>query len=128
MMTPKEVASQIVKTLDAKKAGDIRMLRTQDVTILADYFVICTANSTTQLKSLSDELEYVLSNMGEAPLRTEGTRECGWMLVDFGCVVVHLFLKDKRDFYNLERLWGDAPEEEIASLLAEEKPENTEEK
>ena len=128
MMTPKEVASQIVKTLDAKKAGDIRMLRTQDVTILADYFVICTASSTTQLKSLADEVDYVLSGMGEAPLRTEGTRECGWMLVDFGCVVVHLFLRDKREFYNLERLWGDAPEEEIASLLAEGKVENTEEK
>ena len=128
MMTPKEVASQIVKTLDAKKAGDIRMLRTQDVTILADYFVICTASSTTQLKSLADEVDYVLSGMGEAPLRTEGTRECGWMLVDFGCVVVHLFLRDKREFYNLERLWGDAPAEEIASLLAEGKPDHTEEK
>lgn len=118
MMTAKELAERAVRTLDNKKAGDIRLLHTRDVTVLADYFVIATATSTTQLKALADEVEFVLGQMGENALRREGERECGWMLVDFGCVVVHLFLKDKRDFYNLERLWADAPEEDVAAILA----------
>ena len=120
MLTAREVAELAVKTLDAKKGRNIRLLRTRDVTILADYFVICTAGSTSQLKSLADELTYVLEENGETTLRCEGTRECGWMLVDFGCVVVHLFLRETREFYSLERLWGDATEEDISGLTNKE--------
>ena len=108
MMTPKEVASQIVKTLDAKKAGDIRMLHTQDVTILADYFVICTANSPSHGKTLVEEAARLLSEAGEPPLRREGYRSGGWVLLDVGCVIIHVFSQELRDFYALERLWSDA--------------------
>ena len=108
MLTPKDIAGFVSGTLDSKKASDIKVLKTRDVTILADYFVICTATSTTQLKTLSDEVEKVLKEKGEPPLRREGHRAGGWVLIDFGCVVVHLFLKDARDFYMLERLWSDA--------------------
>ena len=83
MLTSREVAELAVKTLDAKKGRNIRLLRTGDVTIISDYFVICTAGSTSQLKTLADELSYVLEENGETTLRCEGTRECGWMLVDF---------------------------------------------
>jgi ribosome-associated protein len=117
MLTPLDIAQIAVKALDDKKASNITVLKTRDVTILADYFVICTANSTTQIKSLSDEVEKVLKERGEAPLRNEGYRSGGWVLVDFGCVIVHLFLKEIRDFYNLERLWGDAENTDITDWV-----------
>ena len=108
MLTPYRIAELVVDALDNKKAKDITMLRTADITILADYFIICTANSTTHLKTLSDEVEKVLKENGEMPLRREGHRSGGWVLLDYACVVVHLFLKETREFYTLERLWSDA--------------------
>ena len=108
MLTPKKIAELVVEALDNKKAKDIVTLRTSEVTILADYFVICTANSTTHLKTLSDEVEKLLEENGEMPRRREGHRSGGWVLIDFACVVVHLFLQEMRDFYTLERLWSDA--------------------
>ena len=108
MLKPEMIAELAVKALDNKKAQDIKLLRTRDVTILADYFIICTASSTTHLKTLSDEVEKVLKENGEMPRRREGRSSGGWLLLDFACVVVHLFLKDTREFYTLERLWSDA--------------------
>ena len=119
MLTPLEVAKIAVQALDAKKATDIKLLETKDLTVLAEYFIICTATSTTHIKTLSDEVQKVLEENGERPLRTEGLRSGGWILVDFGCVVVHLFLKDIREFYSLERLWVDARTINIGSLLQE---------
>ena len=118
-MTPYEIAGLIVRTLDNKKAQDIKLLKTHDVTVLADYFVICTATSVTQIKTLSDEVERILKDSGEAPLRREGYRSGGWVLLDFGCVVAHLFLRDIREFYALEHLWGDAKEIDITELTGE---------
>ena len=117
MLNPKEIARLAVNALDGKKAKDIKLLRTRDITILADYFVICTANSTTQLKTLADEVEKTLKENGEMPLRREGHRNGGWVLLDFGCVIVHLFLKDIRDFYTLERLWSDAEDIDISNMI-----------
>ena len=119
MITPLEVAKIAVSALDAKKATDIKLLETKDLTVLAEYFIICTATSTTHIKTLSDEVQKVLEENGEKPLRTEGLRSGGWILVDFGCVVVHLFLKDIREFYSLERLWVDAKTIDVAPLLQE---------
>jgi len=118
MLTPKEIATSVVTTLDDKKAKHIKMLRTTNITVLADYFVICTAGSTTQLKTLSDEVERNLKDQGEMPLRREGHRSGGWVLIDFGCVVVHLFLQEEREFYTLERLWGDAEDIDISSMIS----------
>lgn len=118
MMTPKEIAEQIVKTLDGKMALDLKLLRTTDVTVLADYFVICTARSTTQIKSLADEVEAVLEEKGENKLHREGYRSGGWVLLDYGCVVVHIFMEEARKFYNLERLWADAEEIDLSALLS----------
>ena len=121
MMTPKEIAEQIVKTLDGKMAHDLKLLRTTDVTVLADYFVICTGTSTTQIKTLADEVEAVLEAHGENKLHREGYRSGGWVLIDFGCVVVHLFMEEARQFYNLERLWADAEEIDLSALLGPER-------
>lgn len=117
MMTPKEIAELAVTTLDGKRARDLKLLRVGDVTVLADYFVICTATSTTQIKSLADELEAVLEEKGEFKLHREGYRGGGWVLIDYGCVVVHLFMEEARQFFGLERLWADGEEVDISALV-----------
>lgn len=119
MLTPQEVMELVVKALDGKKARDITVLKTEAVTILADYFVICTANSTTHIKTLSDEAGKKLTEAGEPPRRSEGYRSGGWVLMDFACVVVHLFLEETREFYDLERLWGDAERVDVSALITE---------
>lgn len=118
MMTPKEQAEIVVKTLDDKRGRNIKLLRTADVTVLADYFVICTATSTTQIKTLADAVEAALEARGETKLHREGYRSGSWVLLDFGCVVAHLFMEEARQFYNLERLWADAEEIDISALLS----------
>ncbi len=118
-MRPEEVMELIVKTLDGKKARDIAVLKTGKITIIADYFIICTASSTTHIKTLSDETGKVLSEAGEPPLRVEGYRAGGWVLMDFGCAVAHLFLEETRKFYDLERLWGDAEKVDVSNLISD---------
>jgi len=108
MLSPKEIAKLAVEALDEKSAKDIQVLKTEDLTVLANYFVICTATSSTHIKTLADAVEHALEAQAEPPRRKEGARAGGWVLIDFGCVVVHLFLQESREFYNLERLWGDA--------------------
>ena len=117
MMTPKEIAEAAVKALDSKNAHDIKLLRTTDVTVLADYFVICTATSTTQIKTLADATEAALEELGENKLHREGYRSGSWVLLDFGCVVVHVFLEETREFYGLERLWADAQAVDYKSMI-----------
>ena len=113
------MAKIAVKALDGKKAREIKLLKTSDVTVLADYFVICTATSTTQVKTLSDIVEHELELVGEKPLRREGYRNGGWVLVDFGCVVVHIFMDETRKFYALEHLWSDAENVDISDIVTE---------
>ena len=108
MMNPTQVAELVVKILEDKKGQDIKLLKTDKLTVLADYFVICTATSAPHIKTLSEETDKFMSEAGEPPLRREGYRSGGWVLLDFGCVILHLFTEEMREFYNLERLWGDA--------------------
>ena len=116
-MTPAQVAQLIVRTLDDKKAKDVTVLKTDSVTIIADYFIICTATSTTHVKSLADEVDKILSEAGEPPRRREGYRSGGWLLLDFGCAVLHIFMADTRKFYDLERLWSDAERIDVETML-----------
>lgn len=108
----------IVKTLDRKKAEDIKVLKITDLTIIADYFVIADGTSITQTRALADEVEFRLKEQGIAPNQTQGTTG-GWIVLDYGDIVVHIFTKDQRDFYNLERLWQDGDEIDISEMLAE---------
>lgn len=117
-MEPYEAAKLAVKALDDKQAVDIRLLKTGDVTVLADYFIICTANSTPHVRTLYDEVDMRLSAAGLPPIRREGSRNSTWLLLDFGCLIVHIFQKETRDFYGLERLWSDAQEIDIAEIEA----------
>jgi ribosome-associated protein len=104
------VAHAIFDVLDAKKARDIKVLRVEDQTVLADYFVICTGNSSTQVKSLGGEVEYKLGLRGVDPAHFEGRDNNAWVILDYSSVIVHIFSREARDFYKLEKLYGDAEE------------------
>ncbi len=118
-MNEKEKMTELVKILDAKKAGDISVIRVEEKTIIAEYFVICTAGSLTQLRALADEVRDKMAEKGEYPLKVEGKNESGWILLDFGGVILHVFTAKTREFYDLERLWNDAPAVDIGGLLTE---------
>ena len=107
-MTPREKAKIFAVALDGKMAQDIKILEVTELTILADYFIIATAASTTHLKTLADFCEMELKNLGELPGHIEGHSSGSWILLDYGSVVVHLFLQEARSFYSLERLWADS--------------------
>ena len=119
-MTSKELAGKIVKILDSKKALDIRVIGISDLTIIADYFVLATGTSNTQVKALAVEVEYQLKQQDIMPNRMEGYNSSSWILVDYGNVVVHIFQKDTRDFYSLERLWADGEQIDINEFLTSE--------
>ena len=116
MLTPAEIAAVAAKALDEKKAKDVKVLKTVEQTVLADYFVICNGTSSTHIKALVDEVDKELSLAGEPPIRREGLRSDIWVLMDFGCVIVHVFTDEARKFYNLERLWSDSEEVDPATL------------
>ena len=120
MLTAKEVALEVTKALDAKKGVDIRLLRINSVSSLADYFLICTGNASTHVKTLCDYAEYTMEQLGEPLLGREGHRGNSWELLDFGSVVVHVFTEEARKFYDLERLWRDAEQVDLKDILIEE--------
>lgn len=96
-----------------KRAGDLLVLNLQGLSGVADFFLICDGHSTTQIQTISDSIETRLKAEGIRLLHREGAPESGWLLLDYGDVVMHVFLRDTRDFYSLERLWGDAPQIEV---------------
>ena len=119
-MTSYEMAIALAKALDGKKGQDIKVLKTEELTTLADYFVLCTANSSTQVKAMSDACEEAMEKNGEQVHHIEGHRGGTWLLMDFSSVVVHVFTDEARKFYDLERLWGDAQEIDLAQALKSE--------
>ena len=120
MLAPKEIAYEVTKALDAKKGMDIKLLRVNSVTSLADYFLICTGTSSTHVKTLCDYAEYTLDQLGEHMLGREGHRGNAWELLDFGTIVVHVFTDEARKFYDLERLWADAENVDLKDIIIEE--------
>ena len=120
MLTAKEVALEVTKALDAKKGMDIKLLRINDVSSLADYFLICTGTSNTHVKTLCDYAEYTLEQLGEPMLGREGHRGNSWELLDYGSIVVHVFTEEARQFYALERLWADAESVDLKDIIVEE--------
>lgn len=119
-MNSYEMAMQLARALDSKKGLEIKVLKTEGLTTLADYFVLCTATSSTQVKAMSDACEQAMDKLGEPVHHIEGHRSGTWLLMDFSSVVVHVFTDEARKFYDLERLWGDAEEMDITEALKEE--------
>ncbi len=119
-MTPKETALFLAKALDSKKGIDIKVLETGPLTTLADYFVLCSATSSTQIRALADACEKAMKEEhGELPHHVEGHRQGTWVLMDFSSVVVHIFNEEAREFYDLERLWSDAAPVDLTGVLTE---------
>ena len=118
-MTPKELAIVAAKALDSKKGLDIKVIEVEALTTLADYFVICTGSSNTQINALCDAAEEAVNAAGEATLHREGHRGGTWVLLDFGSVVVHVFNSEAREFYSLERLWQDGMPLDMGEILGE---------
>lgn len=117
-MTPKELAIIAAKALDEKKGKEISALEITDLTTLADYFVIASGTSNTQINALCDAVEKALKEQaGEAPLRREGYRDGTWVLLDYGAVCVHVFSQEAREFYDLERLWQDGKPLDLSGVL-----------
>ncbi|NLM96636.1 MAG: ribosome silencing factor [Halanaerobiaceae bacterium] len=104
----KEMAVIAAEAAADKKATDIEVLDVRALTTIADYFVICTGNSETQVKAITREIEEKLAEKGIVPQKIAGKQEARWVLLDYGTVIVHVFYKDERDYYELDRLWADA--------------------
>ena len=118
-MTPKEMALLLAQAMDSKKGKDIRVLETDGVTTLAEYFVLCSGSSAPQLKALADAGEKAMKDHGILPHHVEGHRGGTWILQDYGDVVVHVFDKEARAFYDLDRLWADAKTVDLSDVLAQ---------
>ena len=101
------LADAIAEILDSKKARDIKILHVEDKTVIAEYFVLCTGNSSTQVKALAGEVEYRTEQRGLLPYSVEGRDNNSWILLDYSNVIVHIFSREAREFYNLEKLYED---------------------
>ena len=110
-----DIVKMAVKALDDKKANNIEVIKIDELTIVADYFIIATANSNTHVRALADEVEYQLEEAGIMPDHIEG-RSTGWVLLEYAGVV-HVFLEESRNYYNLERLWEDGTKIDVSQFL-----------
>jgi len=108
IMESLEKAQKSVEAASEKQASDIVLLDARGVCSFADYFVICSGESARQLQSINDEIERVLKKEGVSPYHFEGTMDSGWMLLDYGDVIIHIFAPAEREFYKLDKLWSEA--------------------
>ncbi|MCX7614695.1 MAG: ribosome silencing factor [Clostridiales bacterium] len=116
-MEIQKTLKEIVLAAEDHKAIDLSVISVKDLTVLADYFVICTGSSTTHVKSIADSIEKKLKeDYNIVPHHVEGYASANWILLDYGSVLVHVFLNETRQFYLLERLWSDAPKIDIADI------------
>lgn len=111
-----DIVKVACKTLDDKKAMDLKAIEVTEVTVLADYFIIATATSSTHVRALSDEVEEALTKEGLEPHHIEG-RTTGWILLDYGSVVINVMDAKNRDFYGLDHTWNDGKELDITEYL-----------
>ena len=118
-MTSRELAKIAVAGLEDKKADDIRIIDISEVSVMADYFIIASADSTPQVQALMDNVEEKMHEQDYYLKRVEGTKNSGWVLMDFGDVVVHIFNREDRLFYDLERIWSDGKVIDPAELTQE---------
>ena len=117
MLNAKEIIAVAVKALSDKKGRDLKVLDTAGQTTLAEYFIICSGTSNTQVRALAEAVEEALSKAGEEPHHIEGHRGGLWTLLDYSAVVIHVFTEEGREFYDLERLWSDAAAVDISEYL-----------
>ena len=113
--TALEIAEVIASVLDAKKGKDVKIIHVEEKTVIAEYFVLCTGNSSTQVKGLVGEVEYQLERRGVKPYNVEGRDNNSWILLDYSNIIVHVFSREAREFYNLDKLYGDSSSVSVAT-------------
>ena len=119
-LTSKEIADLCVAIADDRKGEDIVQLKVTDLSFIADYFIIATGNSQPHMKAISETIGRDLRNKHNVrPIHVEGKSQSGWILMDYGMVVVHVLTEEAREMYDLENLWGDAPKKEALEILKE---------
>lgn len=106
-----------VKALDSKKAEDIQVIKIKDLSIIADYFIIADGTSSTQTRALADEVEFKLGESGVKPRQVQGNNGSNWIVLDYSDIVIHVFSRDQREFYNLERLWSDGEQIDVSKWV-----------
>lgn len=112
----REMARLACKALEEKKGEDIRVIDISKISVLSDYFVICNGSNANQVNALVDEVEEVLGKAGYSAMQREGYGLGNWVLLDFNDIIVHIFDKENREFYNLERIWNDGVDVNIEEL------------
>lgn len=115
---PDRLAATCAALLDEKRADDIVMMHVRPLTSIGEYFLVATARNPRHLRALARDLEDAMEDLGKEPLGIEGVPESGWILVDLGDVVIHLFDAERRELYQLELLWGDAEREDWRAIEA----------
>lgn len=118
-MNSEELAKKIVRLLDGKKGMDIVGVDIHELTTIGDFFILVTGTSSPHVKALAEEVEDSLAKEGLEPRRIEGAQSATWILMDYQDVILHIFTKETRDFYNMERLWSDAPRLDLTGLITE---------
>ena len=116
-MTSKALAKLACDALDDKKALEIKVINIENVSTLADYFIIASGNNLNQVQAIVDNVEEQLGRAGYEPKQVEGTRGSNWILMDYGDVIIHVFDEENRLFYDLERIWRDGKELDSADFL-----------
>ncbi len=119
-MTSLELARTAVKALDGKRGSQIKVIKVDGVSVIADYLVIATGHSSTQVKALADAVEYELKEAGETVSHIEGHRNDSWILLDYVDVIVHVFSEEAREYYDLDRMWADGEEVDISDVVVAE--------
>lgn len=118
-MTSIETAKRAAKAADSKKADNIRVIKVENVTTIADYFVIATGFSSTQVRAIADEIEFQLKGAGETVSHIEGHKNDTWILLDYVDVIVHVFSEEAREYYDLDKMWADGEPVDISDVLTE---------
>ena len=124
-MNSEELAKKIVRILDSKKGMEIVGIDIHDLTTIGDYFILVTGTSSPHVKALAEEVEDTLAKEGLEPRRVEGAQSATWILIDYQDVILHVFTKETREFYNLERLWSDAPRLDLTGLVTDSEFQKT---
>ena len=113
-----EILKIAVNALNAKKATELNAVKVSDLTVIADYFLICTASSSTHVRALAEEAEAKLSEAGVQPHHIEG-KATGWIVLDYRSVIIHVFSRDQREFYALDKMWSDGEQVDLNDILIE---------
>ena len=115
-MNAKEMSHMICEALEEKKAGDIKVINIEEVSVMADYFIIASGTNRNQVQAMADNVDETLGKAGINPRQVEGYQTANWILMDYGDVIVHVFDEENRLFYDLERIWRDGKNVAVEDL------------